>query len=132
MFDTEEQVSDDEQQVLTLRAYQYQFAERSLQGHNDIILLPTASGKTYVAIKVILDHLNDRELDGKLASYICFCISRVLSLVLTNLYLRVVFFLAFENACLPLSSNYTNVIDSTVYYKTMLCTRLRSSHNVLY
>ena len=58
VVDKDTEVSE---QLLTLRPYQESIAQKSLQGANDIILLPTGSGKTYVAIKVIENHLSSRE-----------------------------------------------------------------------
>ena len=49
---------------LKLRPYQKAVAEKSLRGENDIILLPTGTGKTYVAIQVIIEHLH-KHRDGK-------------------------------------------------------------------
>ncbi|XP_067950025.1 ATP-dependent RNA helicase DHX58-like isoform X2 [Watersipora subatra] len=50
---------------LVLRDYQVKVAERSLRGQNDIILLPTGAGKTYVAIKIIIEHLYSLRETGK-------------------------------------------------------------------
>ncbi|XP_067948463.1 ATP-dependent RNA helicase DHX58-like isoform X1 [Watersipora subatra] len=50
--------SDETEDVtLVLRSYQEVFAERGLRGENDVILLPTGSGKTYIAIAIIKEHL---------------------------------------------------------------------------
>lgn len=44
--------------TLKLKDYQVPVAEKSLRGENDIILLPTGAGKTYIAIKIIIEHLH--------------------------------------------------------------------------
>ncbi len=53
-------VDADEQgmEKLQLRDYQEELARPSLEGKNTVICAPTGSGKTWVAVKIILEHLN--------------------------------------------------------------------------
>lgn len=51
---------------VNLRDYQNPLAEKSLRGENDIILLPTGAGKTYIAIKIIIEHLHEYKDSKKL------------------------------------------------------------------
>ncbi|XP_067948623.1 ATP-dependent RNA helicase DHX58-like isoform X1 [Watersipora subatra] len=50
---------------LRLRDYQEELSQKSLRGENDIILLPTGTGKTYIAIQVIVEHLYKYVVTGK-------------------------------------------------------------------
>ena len=59
-------IGDEADSSLQLRDYQKQLVQRSLRGENDIIILPTGTGKTYIAIEVILYHLNRHGETGKL------------------------------------------------------------------
>ena len=43
---------------LQLREYQKELAEPAIQGKNTIICAPTNSGKTYVAIGIVKEHLD--------------------------------------------------------------------------
>ena len=52
----------DRQRVLELRSYQQDVVEKSLRGENDIIILPTGTGKTFVAIRIILEHIHIRSM----------------------------------------------------------------------
>ncbi|XP_062594919.1 ATP-dependent RNA helicase DHX58-like [Saccostrea cucullata] len=45
--------------TLELRQYQQEQAEQSLKGENCLIVSPTGSGKTYVAIRIIQNHLDE-------------------------------------------------------------------------
>ncbi|XP_061175548.1 antiviral innate immune response receptor RIG-I-like isoform X1 [Saccostrea echinata] len=45
--------------ILKLRQYQLEQAEQSLMGENCLIVSPTGSGKTYVAIRIIQSHLDE-------------------------------------------------------------------------
>ncbi|CAK8690223.1 unnamed protein product [Clavelina lepadiformis] len=42
---------------MNLRDYQLELAAPGLEGHNSIIVAPTGSGKTHVAIKICLEHI---------------------------------------------------------------------------
>ncbi|XP_062594920.1 antiviral innate immune response receptor RIG-I-like [Saccostrea cucullata] len=52
---------------LELRQYQQELAERALRGDNCIIISPTGSGKTVVAIRIIQYHLEKLEKGKKIA-----------------------------------------------------------------
>jgi len=43
---------------LRLRGYQEEIGAQAFTGKNDIIVLPTGTGKTYVAIEIIRRHLS--------------------------------------------------------------------------
>lgn len=53
---------------LTLNEYQNELAKPALEGYNCIICAPTNSGKTYVALYVALNHLNEKMKAVNLAS----------------------------------------------------------------
>lgn len=63
-----------EKKELVLRSYQVSVAEKCLSGENDIIILPTNAGKTFIAIKLILEHLESRR-NGK-----SFCVQLFIAL----------------------------------------------------
>lgn len=46
-----------EQRQFVLRGYQQEVGARLGQGHNDIIILPTGTGKTAIAVDLIVKHL---------------------------------------------------------------------------
>ncbi|VDP11750.1 unnamed protein product [Soboliphyme baturini] len=50
---------------LVLRSYQEELAEPALNGQNVIICAPTGSGKTYIAVKIVKDHIQKRKQSGK-------------------------------------------------------------------
>ncbi|XP_061172801.1 antiviral innate immune response receptor RIG-I-like [Saccostrea echinata] len=52
---------------LELRHYQLELAERALRGDNCIIISPTGSGKTHVAIRIIQHHLEKLAKNKKIA-----------------------------------------------------------------
>ncbi|XP_052236078.1 antiviral innate immune response receptor RIG-I-like [Dreissena polymorpha] len=54
MEDTEDDIENFED---SLEDFQLELAEKALQGHNTIIWSPTNTGKTYVALKIMKDHL---------------------------------------------------------------------------
>ena len=56
-----------EAKKLELRPYQEEMVQKSLQGENDIILLPTGSGKTIIAVEIILKHIYSREAGNVLS-----------------------------------------------------------------
>lgn len=45
---------------LELRGYQKEVSVKACSGENDIIILPTGTGKTYIAVKIIQDHFTAR------------------------------------------------------------------------
>lgn len=49
-----------------LRPYQQELAERALRGDNCVIIAPTGSGKTHVAIRIIQHHLEKLERGKKI------------------------------------------------------------------
>lgn len=50
-----------ETQALKLRGYQEEVSVRACSGENDIIILPTGTGKTCIAINIIRNHIATRE-----------------------------------------------------------------------
>lgn len=51
------EMSDEEVADISLRPYQTELAHRPLSGQNVIICAPTGSGKTQVALKIMMEHL---------------------------------------------------------------------------
>ncbi|XP_071167740.1 ATP-dependent RNA helicase DHX58-like isoform X2 [Mytilus edulis] len=56
--DSEDDGPSQPPELLTLRSYQKELAAPGLQGKNCIIVAPTGSGKTHVALKIMLEHMN--------------------------------------------------------------------------
>lgn len=54
-----------------LRSYQLELAENALAGKNTIICAPTGSGKTWVALHIIEEHLRQNK-NGKFSNAIYF------------------------------------------------------------
>ncbi|PAV58492.1 hypothetical protein WR25_17098 isoform B [Diploscapter pachys] len=52
-------------QALQLRPYQEELVKDAIIGHNTLIVAPTGSGKTPVAVYIAIKHLEDREQSGK-------------------------------------------------------------------
>ena len=44
-------------ETLFLYDFQKEVSVRACSGENDVIILPTGTGKTYVALKIIMDRL---------------------------------------------------------------------------
>ena len=57
---SDDQPAAGENAEVVLYAYQEEVAKRCRAGENDIIILPTGTGKTYVTIKLIIQHLKIR------------------------------------------------------------------------
>lgn len=55
--DSDEDDTTTEKEKLTLRSYQNELAAPGLQGKNCIIVAPTGSGKTHVALKIMEEHM---------------------------------------------------------------------------
>lgn len=56
---------------LVLRTYQEELVQPALEGKNCVIVAPTGSGKTEVAIYAALKHIEERTSQGK-PSRVCF------------------------------------------------------------
>ncbi|XP_052100653.1 antiviral innate immune response receptor RIG-I-like isoform X2 [Mytilus californianus] len=57
-YDSEDDGLSQPPEQLTLRSYQKELAAPGLQGKNCIIVAPTGSGKTHVALKIMQEHMN--------------------------------------------------------------------------
>ncbi|XP_062610169.1 antiviral innate immune response receptor RIG-I-like, partial [Saccostrea cucullata] len=55
--DDEDDDLNDPKEELKLRSYQMELARPSLEGKNSVIVAPTGSGKTHVALYIIKDHM---------------------------------------------------------------------------
>lgn len=70
--ETKDEVQDED---ISLRDYQKELAEAAIKGKNVIIVAPTGSGKTRVALKIIQEHM--RRMKGRGIAKVIFLVNQV-------------------------------------------------------